>query len=475
MTIAGRPAGGRHWLPVEDPALGTEFADAPDCTEDELDAAVGAAAAAFPGWSALPEPDRREALIACGTALAGRAPEVAELLTREQGKPLPAALAETRLAADWFRHTAALSLRPELLAQERQSEVTLRRTPHGVVAAIAPSNFPVILAVTKLAPALLAGNTVVLKPAPATPLATLRMGEVLAPLLPPGVLNVVSGDGALGPRLSGHPGVGMISFTGSVASGRAIARGAAARFQPVVLELGGNDAGILLPGVDVGRVATAVFDHAMANSGQFCAAIKRVYVSRQQQPELVEALAALASGTTVGNGLDPATDLGPLVSRRQRDRVSELVGRARQAGGRIVTGGEALPGPGYFYPPTVVTDLPPGTRLETTEQFGPVIPVLAYDHVDEAVARANGTEFGLGGSVWGEEPAARAVAARLDCGTAWVNTHGVLRPDAPFGGVRSSGIGVEYGYWGLLEYTRIRVSHVYRDGPDVPAIPGRLE
>ncbi|MFG1801848.1 aldehyde dehydrogenase family protein [Micromonospora carbonacea] len=451
-------------LAVVDPATGAVFASAPACTTAELDAAVAAAAAAAPGWAALPLDERRARLRACGAALADAAEEVAALLSREQGKPLAAARAEVDLSAGWFGHTADLPGTDEVVAAGPAASIMIGRVPHGVVAAIAPSNFPIILAVCKVAPALLAGNAVVLKPSPETPLATLRTGELLASHLPPGVLSVLSGDHALGKALTTHPGIDMVSFTGSVGTGQAIAEQAAGRFLPVVLELGGNDAAVVLPDADVTALAPALFAGAMVNSGQFCAAVKRIYVSGAQAGELVTALAKLAAAAVVGDGGDPATEYGPLVSRAQLDRVSALVDEAAAAGARVVTGGARLPRPGWFYPPTIVTDLPPGTDLELEEQFGPVIPVIAYDDLDEAIARANGTRYGLGASLWGDAGRARALAGRLTCGTVWINTHGALRHDTPFGGVRSSGAGVEYGWWGLLEYTRIKVVHELHPG-----------
>jgi acyl-CoA reductase-like NAD-dependent aldehyde dehydrogenase len=464
MTIAGRSVDSAKRLPVEDPASATVFAEAPLCTRATLDAAVEAAAIAQPDWARRPEQERRDALLACGAALAARAGEVARLLTAEQGKPLRQAQAEVELAAEWFGHTAALSLRPEALVDEAAVRATLHRVPVGTVAAIAPFNYPVILAVTKVAPALLAGNAVVLKPSPLTPLATLRMGELLAAALPPGVLNTVTGGVEVGATLVRHPRVGMVSFTGSIEAGQAIAGAAAAAFKPVVLELGGNDACVVLPGADVGATAAEIFSRAMVNSGQFCAAVKRVYVPGAQAAEYVDALRAAAEAATVGDGRDPKTDLGPVASRRQLNRVAGLVDAAARAGARVVTGGRALERPGHFYPPTILTQLPAGTALEQDEQFGPALPVIAYTDVEEAVARANGTPFGLGGSVWGPEPDATAVAPALECGTVWVNTHGDLRHDVPFGGLRSSGVGVEYGYWGLLEYTRPKVLHTARRG-----------
>jgi acyl-CoA reductase-like NAD-dependent aldehyde dehydrogenase len=449
-------------LTVENPATGSPVAEVPVPSPEAVDGMVADAARAYRDWSRRPVADRREHLMRCHAALGGHVEEMARLLTTEQGKPLADARAEVRLAVDWFRHTAGLTLEPERVADDR-ARISIDRVPHGVVAALAPSNYPVILAVTKVAPALLAGNTVVLKPSPLTPLSTVHMVEVLAKELPSGVLAVAPGGGEVGRAFVAHPGVALVSFTGSVETGRAIGTHAASRFARVVLELGGNDAAVILPGADVAAIAADLYGAAMRNSGQFCAAVKRVYVPRARQAELVAALAALAESTVVGDGLDAGTELGPVVSRAQRDRVHALVTDARTAGAQVVTGGRPPDRPGHFYPPTIVTDLPDGTGLELTEQFGPALPVIGYDDVAEAVARANGTEYGLGGSVWGEEERARDVAGQLDCGTVWVNTHGDLRHDVPFGGVRSSGTGVEYGYWGLLEYTRIKVLNARRD------------
>ncbi|MEU2957392.1 aldehyde dehydrogenase family protein [Streptomyces albidoflavus] len=462
LTIGGAAVPGAAELPVEDPATAEPFAQSPACSPEQLDAAVTAAAAAAADWARLPADDRRSALRACGEVLGAHLEEVAGLLSREQGKPLAAARAEVRLSADWFGHTAELKLDAEELRPADGARITLERVPHGVVAAIAPSNFPIILSVCKFAPALLAGNTVVVKPSPETPLSTLRMGELLRDCLPPGVLNVVSGDHSLGRALTEHPSVDMISFTGSVETGRAIARQAADRLLPVVLELGGNDAAIVLPGADISSLAPALFHAALANSGQFCAAVKRIYVPREQADELAGALAALAESAAVGPGSDPGSEFGPLVSRSQLERVGTLVEDAVARGARVLTGGVPLTGPGHFYAPTVLTGLPEGCELEVEEQFGPVIPVIAYDEPAEAVRRANATRYGLGASLWGPQEAADELAPLLDSGTVWINTHGDLRPDVPFGGVRSSGLGVEYGYWGLLEYTRIKVRNSAR-------------
>ncbi|MER5930850.1 aldehyde dehydrogenase family protein [Streptomyces sp. NPDC002054] len=444
---------------MENPALGEVFAHAPATTEQRLDEVLDEASRAHPLWAALPPADRRRYLLACREAMLSAADRIAELLTREQGKPLRHAQAEVRLSADWFAHTAALELEPEPLARESGARITLERVPHGVVAAIAPSNYPVLLAVCKIAPALLAGNTVVLKPSPVTPLASLLMGEVLGKVLPDGTFRVVNGEASLGSRLTGHPAVRLVSFTGSIATGRAIAQQAAADLKRVVLELGGNDPAIVLPDADVETTARRLFDRAMVNSGQFCAAVKRVYVPRERSQAYAEALGALARSAVLGDGLDPATELGPLVSREQLTRVSALVDNAVRAGARLVAGGRAAPRPGHFYLPTVVTGLPEGTALEAEEQFGPVIPVIGYDDPATVVARVNASPYGLGCSLWGDPERADTLARSLDCGTVWTNTHGELRHDVPFGGHRHSGIGVEYGHWGLLEYTQIKIHH----------------
>ncbi|TCR16036.1 aldehyde dehydrogenase family protein [Streptomyces sp. BK205] len=453
MTIDGTATEARRTLPVRDPATGKVIGQAPECSPEQLAICVDAARAAFRPWAAWSPDKRRAALRACGDVLSGHLDEIARLLTLEQGKPLAQARAEVGLAASWFGQTADLSLPEETPA----AGVSVQRVPHGVVAAVTPFNFPIILSVCKIAPALLAGNTVVVKPSPATPLATLRMVQLLAPLLPPGVLSAVSGEVGLGPALTGHPEIDLVSFTGSIEVGRAIAREAGGRLKRVVLELGGNDAAIVLPGHSPADVAPALFDLSMVNSGQFCAAVKRIYVPRAEQDELASALADLAKTAQMGPGLDSSADYGPLTNPAQLARADRMVRAAVAAGGRLLAGGCPAAGPGNFLPATVVTDLPPGTELEREEQFAPVIPVLGYEDPAEAIAAANATEYGLGASIWGAPDEAAVLAPALQAGTVWINTHGDLRNDVPFGGTKSSGMGVEYGYWGLLEYTRIQV------------------
>ncbi|MEV0764769.1 aldehyde dehydrogenase family protein [Nocardia sp. NPDC050435] len=453
MTIGGEPTGTADTSPVTDPATGEVFAHSPVCSPGQLDQAIRAARAAFPEWAARSLNERRAYVRTCGDILAAHRHEVAELLTREQGKPFAQALAEVDLSASWFGHTADLDPGGEVL----DDGITMRRVPHGVVAAVTPFNFPIILSVCKIAPALLAGNTVVVKPSPLTPLSTLRMVSLLAATLPPGVLNAVSGDSALGPAVTDHAGIDLVSFTGSVDVGKAIAQRAGARLRRVVLELGGNDPAIVLPGTPLGDVAPALFALSTINNGQFCAAVKRIYVPDQDRVRLAGMLADLASEVRMGHGMDPESTHGPLTDPAQVNRVTQLV---TSAGGKVLTGGTPTCGAGNFYPATVVTELPAKTDLEMQEQFAPVIPVLGYTHLKDAVAAANGTDFGLGASIWGDPEQAVTLAQEIEAGTVWINAHGDLRHNVPFGGMKNSGIGVEYGYWGLLEYTRMQVTNI---------------
>jgi acyl-CoA reductase-like NAD-dependent aldehyde dehydrogenase len=460
MTIDGRAAKAESEFDVVNPATGKPFATCPDATRTQLDEAMAAAERAFPGWS-TDEAARRRALVACADALAAAASDIGRVLTREQGKPLPRAVEELMGASVWFRATAGLPLEPEILQDDDSLRIELHRKPLGVVGAITPWNFPVLLAVWKLAPALLAGNTVVLKPSPFTPLSSLAMGAALRESLPPGVLNVVTGGDELGRWITEHPAVRKISFTGSVATGKKIAAAAAPDLKRVTLELGGNDPAIVLGDVDPRQVAEKLFWGAFANSGQICVAIKRLYVEEQIYPAVVRELGEIARRVRVGDGLTDGVELGPVNNAPQLARVRELVDDAVAAGGRCVTGGSPTDGEGYFFEPTIVTDVSDGARLVDEEQFGPALPVMPFRDVEDAIDRANATHFGLGGSVWSSDTGrATELARRLQCGTGWVNQHLNLVPHAPFGGSKWSGIGYENGPWGLAAFTEYQVINI---------------
>jgi acyl-CoA reductase-like NAD-dependent aldehyde dehydrogenase len=459
MTIGGNGVAGDTSFGVINPASGQVFAQAPACSRGQLDAAMDAASRAYASWR-RDLPARRAALLACADAVKARLSELAPILTQEQGKPLAKAMEELIGTAVWFQYTASLELPVEVLQDDASARIAVRRRPLGVVGAITPWNFPVLLGAWKIAPALLAGNTMVLKPSPFTPLTTLKLGEILREALPPGVFNLVSGNDQLGAWITSHPVVRKISFTGSVATGKKVAAAAAPDLKRMTLELGGNDAAIVLDDADVSKVAEKLFWGAFSNSGQICSAIKRLYVPEQLEQPLVAALAAVAKSVKVGDGLQADTQLGPLNNKMQFDRVNELVEDAKKSGGTIVAG-TAPTGAGYFIAPTLVTGLREGARLVDEEQFGPALPIVTYRDVDDVVERANGTMFGLSGSVWSSSTArATEVAGQLDCDTAWVNQHLAILPNAPFGGAKWSGIGVENGPWGLLGFTELQTVNI---------------
>lgn len=452
MTIDGKAVAGEKTFGVINPATGQVFMQAPDCTNGQLDHAMESAQRAFGSWRRDIE-SRRQVLRDCSAAIKKNVADIAKVLTQEQGKPIARAMEEVIGAAVWFDVTAGLQIPVDVI----QPGVEVHRRPYGVVGAITPWNFPLLLGVWKIAPALLAGNTLVLKPSPYTPLSSLKLGEVLRDVVPAGVFNVVSGGDELGRWVSEHPAVRKIAFTGSVATGKKIAQSAAPDLKRVTLELGGNDAAIVLQDVDPKQAAQKLFWGAFANSGQVCSAIKRLYVHESIHDAMVSELAALAKSVKMADGLEGGTELGPVNNRPQLARVSELVEDAKQHGAKIHAGGCARPGGGYFFEPTIVSGISDGTRLVDEEQFGPALPVLSFRDVEDAIERANATHFGLGGSIWTHDvERGRELVSQLDCGTGWVNQHLAIRPDAPFGGNKWSGIGYENGPYGLAAYVQLQ-------------------
>lgn len=456
MTINGERVAAEREIGVVNPATGEVFANAPDASREQMNDAVAAANAAGRVW-ARDEGRRVEALRKAADALDAHVAEIAALLTSEQGKPLAAAAYEVQETARWIRAAADLELPRETILDNDKVHTELRRRPHGVVAAITPWNFPLLLLGWKLGPALRAGNTMVLKPSPYTPLSTLRVGEVLQDALPAGVLNAVSGGDELGAWLTTHPDVRKISFTGSVATGKLVAAAAAPDLKRFTLELGGNDAAIILDDADPATIAAGVFWGGFINCGQICAGIKRVFVPEQMHDDVVEAIAARARKVRMGPGTEEGMQLGPIQNKMQFDRVSGLVSEALESGATAVTGGKPMDRAGYFFEPTILTGVSEGMRIVDEEQFGPAMPVMTYKTLDEAIDRANATKFGLSGSVWSSDlDRASKVAEELDCGTAFVNDHLALSPEVPFGGSKWSGIGVENGPWGLEEFTQLQ-------------------
>lgn len=438
---------------IPDAATRETIGRAPVHSVAELDDAVARAKAAQPAWEALGHEKRIELLLAAADAIDANAEGLAYLLSREQGKPLngPNARFEVGACSAWLRTNAATVLEPQVIVDDETLHAELVYKAAGVVAAIGPWNWPMMITTWQIGPSLRMGNTVVAKPSEYTPLSALALLAVMNEVLPPDVLVGISGDREVGARLASHPDIAKVMFTGSTATGRKIIESSAGNLARLTLELGGNDAGIVLPGTDAKTIAQDLFWGAFINTGQTCAALKRLYVHDSVYDDVVDALAEIAASVPIGNGLDENNVLGPLQNKAQFDIVSRLVEDAKARGGRVVTGGEAAPELGeLFYRPTIVADIGNDAALVQEEQFGPALPVIRYSDVDEAFGWANGVDVGLGASVWSSDPeAAREAASRMESGTVWINSHGGLHPMVPFGGVKSSGYGLEFGVEGL--------------------------
>ena len=461
MTIGGESVAASDYAEVRNPANTDEVVGlAPVGTSDHLEDAVNAARKAYGTWRYSSDAERAEACQAIAKVCTDNAEELAVLLTKEQGKCLKGLGSEFEMGgcAGWAGYTAGLSLPVKVLEDSEQSKIEMHREPLGVVGSITPWNWPLMIAIWHIVPGIRTGNTVVIKPSPFTPLSTLRMVELINKQLPAGLLNVISGGDELGAALSQHPGINKMVFTGSIATGKKVMQSAAPTLKPVTLELGGNDPAIVLPDTNIEPFVEGLFFGSMINSGQTCGAIKRLYVHDSVFDQTCEALVEFSKNIPMGDGMDENNLLGPLQNERQFNRVVELVQDAKANGAKVLCGGEPLGGPNYFYPVTFVSDIEDGTRLVDEEQFGTVLPIIRYSDVEDAIARANGTEFGLDASAWGnDKEEAAKVAARLEAGTVYVNKHADIAPHVPFGGIKCSGIGVEFGEEGLAAYTSIKV------------------
>lgn len=454
MTIDGRASEAASQIDVRNPATGEVFAAAPDATAADLDAAVAAATRAFPAWRDTPVEERKACLARAAEAIEAHADELASLFVREQGRPLPGAKMEILGAAMWLKATTMLDIPVDVTEDSDKRRIEVHHVPLGVVCGIVPWNFPVLLASWKIGPALMAGNTLVLKPSPFTPLCTLRIGELIRDFFPAGVINIISGGDALGPLMTAHPGFAKISFTGSTATGRRVMESAAKDLKRITLELGGNDAAIVMPDVDVDAVAAQLFEGAFHNTAQVCVATKRLYIHADIYDGLRDRLHQLARELPVGDGAEQGNRYGPIQNEPQYRRVLALLDDARANGLTLLEGG-AVPDRGYFVPLTLVDNPPEDSRVVVEEAFGPVLPLLKFTDIDDVVARANDTEYGLAGAVWSADvEAATAIAHRLDTGTVWINQNLQSTPFTPLAGAKQSGFGQENGVPGLLEFTR---------------------
>jgi succinate-semialdehyde dehydrogenase/glutarate-semialdehyde dehydrogenase len=467
MIINGQPvaAASGATMEVRNPATGEVVDTVPKADAADTRKAIEAAAAAFPEWSKLPPHKRSHMLMTASKCVRDNLEQVAQLLTSEQGKPIRDSRIETERFADNVEIYAGLVAGGALagkhvpLPTQKAMGLVVRR-PIGVVGAIVPWNFPLTLMANKIAPALAVGNTVVVKPASTTPLATLRIAELLTDAgLPPGVMNVVTGPGSVvGEELIRNPLVRKIGFTGETGTGKQVARSAADELKHVTLELGGSDAAIVCDDADLDVAARNVAIGRFFNAGQACLAIKRVYVFDSIADDFIRRVAARAQRLKLGSGMDASAQMGPLHTEKQRAEIEAQLKDAVTRGGHVVAGGKRPPGPeferGYYFEPTVVVDVPEGARVWTEETFGPLLPIMRVRDLDEALEKANASEFGLGSSIFTRDMAtAQRAIDELEAGYTWVNAVQIAHDELPFGGTKHSGYGKEHGTEVLDYYT----------------------
>ena len=463
--IDGEMVDNGEWLEVLNPANAQVVGRVPAAGKDELERAVAAARRAFKSWKKTSHEERQQVVQGIAAAIKENADELFRLLTTEQGKPHAQAQQEIYGAAGLAAAQSTLTL-DDVVNQDDDTRLSrTRRVPVGVVGGIVPWNFPIMMAIQKIVPALVAGCTIVLKPSPFTPLTTLRIAELIKDVVPAGTVNIITGEDTLGPLITGHPDIDKITFTGSTATGKKIMEGAAGDLKRITLELGGNDASIVLPDADVEKVAEQLFWSSFSNAGQVCIAAKRIYIHEDIYDDLSKAIAEYAKTVVVGDGSQQGTGVGPIQNKKQYERVLELIQDAKDNGYKFLTGGDKDPsGTGYYVPITILDNPPEDARIVAEEQFGPVMPLMKFESVDEVIERANNSEYGLAGAVWTKDTDKGVeIAEQLETGTVWINEFMQLSPFAPFGGHKQSGFGAEYGIDGLKEFTYPQVITVKRD------------
>ena len=456
MTINGEAVVTKNTQPVYNPATRAVFAEVPDASKELLDDTVRAARQALGPWRNTPVSQRQTAMEDFADLLEAHSEELMTLLTREQGKPRAGAEFEVLGSVAWIRAIATQSLPDELVEETDERRVITRFTPVGVVGAIVPWNFPILLSIWKIAPALMAGCTLILKPSPYTPLCDLKMVELAQQAFPPGVLSAVSGGDDLGKWITSHPGINKVAFTGSTETGRHVMRSAADTIKRVTLELGGNDPAIVLPDVDAKAIAPELFWAAFQNNAQFCNVSKRLYIHEDVYDEVRDALVEfIEANIKVGDGTLEDTDLGPIQNSMQYGKVKDYFADCHANGYKFALGGKIdEKAKGWFVPVSLVDNPPENSRIVQEEPFGPILPLLKWSDEDDVIARANDTIYGLGATVWGKDlNAVERIGSQLEAGTVWLNEVHQYSPFQAFGGHKQSGLGCENSLHGLMEYT----------------------
>lgn len=457
VSVQGRAA----LMDVINPATEEVIARVASASAEQVDDAIQAAKTAFKTWKNISDADLAQAFSNIAADIRAESAELAELITLEQGKPLGLAQFEVESGASWIEYLSSLEIPVETIADPSGKTIKVYNRPLGVVASITPWNWPFMIAIWHLIPALKTKNCVVNKPSEYTPLSTIKLVEIINRHVPKGVCSVVLGTGEVGGALSGHSDVAKVTFTGSTRTGQRILSNSVDSLKSVVLELGGNDVGLVLEDADLNVVAERIFGSAFLNAGQTCAALKRLYVHESVYDQLTEKLVNIANAQVVGAGLNPETTFGPIQNKAQYEKVKGLITDAVAKGGQIITAQQNVPEKGYFVAPTLVTNVDNGIALVDEEQFGPVLPIIKFSDVNEVIAQTNQSEFGLGGSVWSTDIAkAEEIASRMETGTVWINSHSDLSPAAPFGGWKTSGLGFSFGLDGLLLFTHKQAIHI---------------
>ncbi|CAE6451733.1 unnamed protein product [Rhizoctonia solani] len=457
--INGKAATSPGKLGIINPANQQNIAEVPVATEEQLDEAVLAAREAFHSWSAKPQEERAEVLLKMALVIEENIQEYKRILTSEQGKTLADAEFELGICVASLRGMAKLRLPETILFEDDEAKIVERRVAIGVCAGIVPWNFPMILAISKLAPAIFAGNTFILKPSPFTPLTSLRMIKDMQPFIPPGVVNILSGDDSLGPLITSHPGIDKVSFTGSTETGKKVMAGASTGLKRLTLELGGKDPAIILPDVNPAKIAAEIFWAAFINNGQTCFAAKRIYVHETIYDNFRDELVKYAKSIKIGDGADPSVQLGPVQNILQYKRVLSFIEDSHANNHVFALGGTTNPKPtdGLFVPISIIDNPPDDSKIVREEPFGPIVPLMKWSNEVEVIERANNTEYGLSASVWGKDmKAVERIARQIQAGTVCMNEFNPADHYSAFGGHKKSGLGVENGIHGLMSFTNIQ-------------------